>query len=75
MAESTVKEQARELVERLDDDASWEDFAYLVYLQRAVARGLRESSEGRGIELPEARRRFGIAQGTGSRARRVGGLL
>ena len=61
MPKFTVKEQARELVESLDEDASWEDFAYLVYLQRAVARGLRESAEGRGIELPEARRRFGIA--------------
>ena len=61
MAQSTVKEKARELVESLDDDASWEDFAYLVYLQRAVARGLRESVEARGIELSEARKRYGIA--------------
>ena len=63
MAESTVKEQARELVERLDDDASWEDFTYLVYLQRAVARGRSDIGEGRLLTTEGLRASLGLNQG------------
>lgn len=60
MSTSTVKEEARRLVERLSDDATWEDVQYEIYVRQAIEAGLKDSREGRTVPLEEARRRFGL---------------
>ena len=60
MATASVKEEARRLVERLPDDATWEDLQYQIYFRQAVEAGLKDSREGRVVPLEEARRRFGL---------------
>jgi predicted transcriptional regulator len=60
MATANVKEEARRLVERLPDDATWEDLQYEIYFRQAVEAGLKDSQEGRVVPLEEARRRFGL---------------
>lgn len=57
---SNVKEEARRLVDRLPDDATWEDLQYEVYVRQAVETGLKDSREGRTVPLADARRRFGL---------------
>ncbi len=61
MATATVKDEARRLVERLPEDATWEDLQYQIYFRQAVEAGLKDSQEGRVVPLEEARRRFGLA--------------
>lgn len=58
MSTFTVKEEARRLVERLSDDATWEDVQYQIYVRQAIEAGLKDSREGRTVPLAEARRRF-----------------
>jgi predicted transcriptional regulator len=60
MTSATVKDEARRLVERLPDDATWEDLQYQIYFRQAVEAGLKDSQEGRLVPLEEARRRFGL---------------
>jgi predicted transcriptional regulator len=60
MAQSTIKEEARLLVERLPEDASWEDLQYEIFFRQAVEAGLKDSREGRTVPLEEARRRLGL---------------
>jgi predicted transcriptional regulator len=60
MSNSTIKEEARQLVERLPDDATWEDLQYEIYVRQAIEAGLKDSRAGRTIPLDEARRRFGL---------------
>ena len=60
MSTSTVKEEARRLIDRLPDDATWEDIQYEVYVRQAIDAGLKDSQEGRTVPLAEARRRFGL---------------
>jgi len=60
MTTATVKDEARRLVERLPDDATWEDLQYQIYFRQAVEAGLKDSREGRVVSLEEARRRFGL---------------
>ncbi len=60
MTTATVKDEARRLVERLPDVATWEDLQYLIYFRQAVEAGLKDSREGRVVPLEEARRRFGL---------------
>lgn len=60
MADSRVKDQARELVERLPDDASWEDLLDEIGVRQAIEAGLKDSREGRTVSMDEAKRRFGV---------------
>jgi plasmid stabilization system protein ParE len=60
MPNSTVKEEARRLIEKLPEDATWEDLQYEIYVRQAIEAGLKDSREGRTVPLEEARRRFGL---------------
>jgi hypothetical protein len=60
MTTATVKDEARRLVERLPDDATWEDLQYQIYFHQAVEAGLKDSQEGRVVALEEAHRRLGL---------------
>jgi predicted transcriptional regulator len=60
MSSSTFKEEARRLVERLPEDATWEDLQYEIYVRQAIEAGLQDSREGRTVPLDEALRRFGL---------------
>ena len=55
---NTAKEEVRRLLERLPNDASFEDIQYQVYLLDEVARGAEEIERGEGIEQEEVKRRL-----------------
>jgi predicted transcriptional regulator len=54
----TAKEEVQKLLERLPNDASFEDIQYQVYLLDEVARGAEELDRGEGVEQDEVRRRL-----------------
>lgn len=56
---NTAKDEVRKLLERLPNDASFEDIQYQVYLLDEIARGSDEIESGDGIEHEEAKRRLG----------------
>ena len=58
MRDSTVKEKARRLVDRLPEDATWEDLQYEVYVRQAIEAGLKDSREGRTIPVADARQKI-----------------
>lgn len=49
MAETSVKEEARRLIEQLPDDATWADLAHVVAMHERLARARRDSAAGRGM--------------------------
>jgi predicted transcriptional regulator len=55
---NTAKDEVRRLLERLPNDASFEDIQYQVYLLDEVARGSEEIERGEGIEQEEVRRQL-----------------
>ena len=59
---STIKEEARRIVEQLPDDASWEDLIYRIYVRQAIEAGLKDANEGRTLPLEEVRRKFGLEE-------------
>jgi hypothetical protein len=61
MPDTSLKEEARKLIDRLPADATWEDLQYEIYVRQAIEAGLKDSREGRTVPLAEARRQFGIA--------------
>jgi hypothetical protein len=60
MEQTTIKEEARRIVERLAADATWEDLQYEIYVRLSIEAGLKDSREGRTVPLEEARRQFGL---------------
>jgi hypothetical protein len=57
---STVKHEARCIVEQLPDDANWEDLFYEIYVRQTIEAGLRDCREGRTLPVSEVRRRLGL---------------
>ena len=57
---TTIKQRARELIDQLPDDASWEDLAEAIALVADVEAGLSESDAGLGVETARLREDFGL---------------
>ena len=60
--EVTVEERARHLVERLGDDATWDDLLYGIEIVRGIERGIAQLDAGLGVPHEEVLRRFAIAR-------------
>ncbi len=60
MSNTTIKEEAQKLIERLPENATWEDLQYQIYVRQAVESGLQDSRTGKSVPIDEARRRFGL---------------
>ncbi len=54
----TIKEQVRELAEKLPETATWDDVFYEIYTRRQVALGMQDVDEGRTVSDEDARREF-----------------
>lgn len=60
MDDTTVKHEARRLVDSLPDDATWDDLMYQIYVRQAIEAGIEDSEAGRTVEVSEVRARFGL---------------
>lgn len=62
MEAANVKDEARRLVERLPDDATWDDLMHEIYVRQAIDAGLEDSRAGRLTNVAEVRTRFGLSE-------------
>ena len=53
-----VKAVARQVLDSLPDDATWEDIQYHLYVRQQIAAGLEDDAAGRLIDTDEMRRRL-----------------
>jgi len=60
MASVNVKQEARQLVEGLPENATWDDLMNKIYVRQAIERGLEDSKAGRTIDVSDLRARFGL---------------
>ena len=56
-----VKQQARDLVDRLPADATWDDLMYQIYVRQAIESGIADADAGRVLDVREVRARFGLS--------------
>lgn len=54
----TAKEEVRELLEQLPQDASLEDIQYHIYVRQKVQKGLDAGREGKVISQHEIKKRM-----------------
>jgi hypothetical protein len=60
MQPQSIKEQAHQLLDNLPDSATWEDVMYRIYVRQAIEAGVKDSDEGRTIDVKEVCKRFGL---------------
>ncbi len=61
MPATTVRDEARRLVDQLPDDATWDDLLYQIYVRQSVDAGLDDVRAGRLVPTDEVRRRLGLS--------------
>jgi predicted transcriptional regulator len=56
-----VKSSAREAIEQLPEDATWDDVMYRIYVRQKIEAGLRDVENGDTVTIEEVRNRFGLS--------------
>ena len=57
-----VKEEAHQLLEKLPENATWDDLMYKIYARQAIEAGLSDSEAGRTIDVKDVRAKFGLSK-------------
>jgi len=60
MAEASIKDQARKIIDALPDDATWEDVIYRLYVREARGGGIRDADAGRVVDVSQVRAEYGL---------------
>ena len=60
MAEPMRKDEAHELVDRMADNATWDDLIDQIYVRQVIEQGLSDSKAGRTMDVQEVRRKYGL---------------
>lgn len=55
---STVKEQVREIAEKLPEDATWEQVGYELHVREQIKEGEAAIAEGRTVPHDEVKKLF-----------------
>ncbi len=59
---TSVKSSARETLESLPDDATWDDVLYRMYVRQKIEAGLADEEAGNLISTEEVRQRLGLSK-------------
>jgi len=62
MAEPMQKNEAHELVNRMPENATWDDLIEEIYVRQVIEQGLADSKAGRTTDVQEVRRTYGLQQ-------------
>ncbi len=62
MAEPMRKDKAHELVERMPENATWDDLIDEIYVRQVIEQGLADSQAGRTTDVKEVRRKYGLQE-------------
>lgn len=54
----TAKEAAKQVIDHLPDQATWDDIMYELYAKQKVEAGLKAAEEGRTVAHEQAKRRL-----------------
>jgi hypothetical protein len=59
---TSIKDEARRIVDQLPETATWEDLIYRIYVRQSIEAGLKDVEEGRVVSVEEVRRSFGLPE-------------
>ena len=53
-----IKEEAKKLIDRLPDQATWDDILYEFYVKTKLAAAMKAAEEGRVVSHKDAKKRL-----------------
>jgi len=56
------KNTAHRLVDRMPENATWDDLMHEIYVRHVIEKGLADSREGRTTDVREIRQKYGLPQ-------------
>ncbi len=60
MGTTSIKAEARKLIEKLPEDSSWDDLMREIYVRQAIEAGLADSQAGRTRAVEQVRAEYGL---------------
>ncbi|MBL0716687.1 MAG: hypothetical protein JJV89_01440 [Desulfosarcina sp.] len=63
MQTASIKQEAHRILDKLSDKATWDDLMYKIYVRQTIEAGIKDSDEGRTVDIKELRKRFGMSKG------------
>ena len=61
MQTNNIKKEAYHLLEKLPDNATWDDLMYEIYVRQTIEAGIEDSKAGRTMDVKEVRAKFGLS--------------
>lgn len=62
MPTANLKKIAHELIDKLPDDASWDDVVYEIVARREIEAGLTDSAANRTTPVEDVAKEFGLKE-------------
>ena len=62
MATLMEKEEAHRLIERLPQNATWDDLMHEIYVRETIKHGLADSKTGRTMDVKEVRAKYSLPE-------------
>ncbi len=53
-----VKEEAKKLIDKLPDEATWDDVMYEMYVRKKIDKGIKAADEGKLVSQKEIKKKF-----------------
>ena len=60
MNTTSIKEEAKRLLEKLPDDLTWDDLMHEIYVRQSIEAGLADSEAGKVVDVSDVRKQFGL---------------
>ncbi len=60
MSDILIKEDAKSLIDKMPDNATWDDLMYKIYVRQAIESGLEDSKAGRTKNVKDIRTKYGL---------------
>lgn len=60
MQTNNIKQEAYHLLQKLPENATWDDLMYEIYVRQAIEAGIEDSEAGRTMDVGQVRAKFGL---------------
>jgi hypothetical protein len=62
MQTENIKQEAYRLLDKLPEQATWDDLMDRIYVRQAIEAGIKDSDAGEMVDVHEVRKRFGLKE-------------
>lgn len=60
MPTTLQKDEARKIIDKMPQDATWDDLIREIYVRQTIERGLKDSDSGQTKDVQEVRAKYGL---------------